>query len=70
VCYRSTPIYFLRIQNAKRYYSMAITIRSVDFINGNVVIVELSDGKTVQVTVEQILRLNPQVLPENEPDLA
>jgi small nuclear ribonucleoprotein (snRNP)-like protein len=47
---------------------MAVTIRAVDQMEGNIVIIELSDGRTVQVTLEQILRLNPKVQAENETD--
>jgi hypothetical protein len=37
------------------------TIIRVDVLERNLLVVELSDGRTVQVTLTQILRLNPEV---------
>jgi hypothetical protein len=47
---------------------MAVTIRAVDKMEGNRVIIELSNGRTVQITLDQILKMNPKVQAENEYD--
>jgi hypothetical protein len=40
------------------------TILRVDVLEGSQLVVELSDGRTVQVTLTQILRLSPEKLPK------
>ena len=43
-----------------------ITITKADSIDGSQILVALSDGRTLVVTLEQILSTNPNVLPPNE----
>jgi len=56
---------FLRRMAAKENaMASEATILRVDVLEGSQLVVELSDGRTVQVTLTQILRLSPEQLPK------
>lgn len=38
-----------------------LSIRRVDILDGNLVVLELSDGLTIQVTLSQVLALNAEL---------
>ena len=43
-----------------------VTIKHLDSLGGSQVLITLSDGRVLAVTLEQILSVGPQVLPEDE----
>ena len=49
-----------------RGMSEPLSITSADVFKGGQILVTLSDGRTLIVTLEQILRTNPEVVPRDD----
>jgi hypothetical protein len=43
-----------------------VRITKADALDGDIVLIELSDGTTLKVTLEELLSLNPERLVETE----
>lgn len=46
----------------------SLTIRQADVLNGNTILVNLSDGRVLELALEQFLSANPQEVPPGEQD--